>query len=892
MNHFKTQKEEFGCNNISGQFFYVEEGKMQLFIDFENNLGQGVADFFVDEKHLYVFGVNHIYKVNLENKKQELLFEGQVSTPLIRKKYALFVHRNELKKIYYDGTIKTILSDDKIKIDFARGKVFSFNQKIFFLSRNIHKSFIHHIDTLTQKVNKVSISNETDHYTVNTLDERNGKLWLSTNKGLRVYRYEHYLLTEEQTYFEEEFTSKLIVDQYDNYWIGTLHNGIYVIPNINLHQIKKSPTRDYITSLTKIDTDKIALGSIKGEVGMYNMQTGKYQILVRLSNTDIKKLLYMKASKKLIISAGTNSGIFDIQKNVFYQDLNLIGAKDLEIVSSDTFLQGMYSTARNVQLEGTQFKILGYNYRRGRTYTCYYDSIQKQTYIGHIDGLVKYDKDTSYTFIKDQNKNPIYALDIVQTQEGTIWVATFKNGIYKIQNGSVIQQYTVENGLIDDRIKKIVAQENKLWIATEYGLQVLDTNTGKFELLTTKDGIISYEVTDMESVGNTVFIATDTGVFSFDSNKVFKQHTPSPKAYFTQVKINEEAVDLQEKYTLKHDQNEIEVRFNANGFNSKEHIQYQYRLKGDQKSWITTQTGEGYAKYNSVPPGTFVFQVRAKSLTEEQLSLVKEIQFNIQAPFWKQWWFYVLSILLISNGISILFRKKIKEKEKEKVAEIEKIQRDRELVFLKLENLRSQMNPHFIFNALNSIQEFIILNKKDLASDYLGKFADLIRTYLDHSTRGSITLQEEIDCLSIYLELEKNRFEDKFTYQIENQIESADTIEIPTMLLQPYVENALKHGLLHKKENRKLTVIMQYSENQELILCSIEDNGVGRKKAKELAAKRPKHKSFALKATQDRLQLLNYGSERKIGVRIMDLYSELENPTGTRVEITIPYIKS
>ena len=126
---------------------------------------------------------------------------------------------------------------------------------------------------------------------------------------------------------------------------------------------------------------------------------------------------------------------------------------------------------------------------------------------------------------------------------------------------------------------------------------------------------------------------------------------------------------------------------------------------------------------------------------------------------------------------------------------------------LKLENLRSQMNPHFIFNALNSIQEYILLNQKNLASDYLGKFADLIRMYLNHSTKGTITLSEEIEALNQYLELEKLRFEDSLDYQIQlpNEIDS-ETIEIPTMLIQPYVENALKHGLLHRKGNRILSI--------------------------------------------------------------------------------------
>ncbi|MBL4662385.1 MAG: histidine kinase [Flavobacteriaceae bacterium] len=209
-----------------------------------------------------------------------------------------------------------------------------------------------------------------------------------------------------------------------------------------------------------------------------------------------------------------------------------------------------------------------------------------------------------------------------------------------------------------------------------------------------------------------------------------------------------------------------------------------------------------------------------------------------------------------------------------------------------LKALKSQMNPHFIFNALNSIQEYIILNKKNEASDYLGKFADLIRTYLSHSDTGVISLQEEIESLRMYLDLESLRFEDILTYemQISDNL-SKEMTHIPTMLIQPYVENALKHGLLHKKENRKLRIQFSPSEGGN-IQCVIEDNGVGRKQAKEFQERRsPLHKSFAAKATEERLNLLNYGRDNKIGVEIVDLYNENKEARGTKVILSIPIIK-
>ncbi|WP_103067929.1 tetratricopeptide repeat-containing sensor histidine kinase [Aquimarina sediminis] len=229
----------------------------------------------------------------------------------------------------------------------------------------------------------------------------------------------------------------------------------------------------------------------------------------------------------------------------------------------------------------------------------------------------------------------------------------------------------------------------------------------------------------------------------------------------------------------------------------------------------------------------------------------------------------------------------IELRETQKRLALEKQYRDSELKALK-----AQMNPHFIFNALNSIQEYIVLNKKNEASDYLGKFADLIRTYLCHSDTGIISLQEEIDSLIMYLDLESLRFEDTLHYTVKvSEKLNKDLIYIPTMLIQPYIENALKHGLLHKKENRKLMISFLTSEEKN-IQCVIEDNGVGRAKAKEFREKRNiLHKSFAAKATEERLDLLNYGKDKKIGVEIIDIFSQEKEPTGTKVVLSIPITK-
>ncbi len=290
-----------------------------------------------------------------------------------------------------------------------------------------------------------------------------------------------------------------------------------------------------------------------------------------------------------------------------------------------------------------------------------------------------------------------------------------------------------------------------------------------------------------------------------------------------------------------------------------------------------------------------IAEMQAKYETEKTI-LEKEVALEKNKKNKTLFYSTLLTLILLLLS-SLFYFEKYKERKKTeliltKLKETQKrLALEKQYRSSELKALKAQMDPHFIFNALNSIQEYIILNKKNLASDYLGKFADLMRKYLYHSDKGSLSLQEEIDTLKIYLDLEKVRFEDTLNYKfnIDSSLTTLD-YKIPTMLVQPYVENALKHGLLHLKNNRELE--LSFFKKENCIECIIQDNGVGRKKAKEIKEKKNTfHKSFATKATQERLDLLNFGKDKKIGVEIIDLFTDNNEPTGTKVILKIPILK-
>jgi LytS/YehU family sensor histidine kinase len=260
----------------------------------------------------------------------------------------------------------------------------------------------------------------------------------------------------------------------------------------------------------------------------------------------------------------------------------------------------------------------------------------------------------------------------------------------------------------------------------------------------------------------------------------------------------------------------------------------------------------------------------------------------IQNPFWKTNMFILFVFFSILGILYFLYTKKIGQISRKNQLQLDKLNLEKNLNQSKLKAIKSQMNPHFFYNALNTLQSYILANEKKQAVEYLSKFSNLTRTILEASEKDFVSIKEEINTLQLYLEIEKARFEKDFSYEItfENNID-VDNIKIPTMLLQPYVENAVKHGLLHKQGVKKLEIHFEKVEN--LLKISIEDHGIGRRKSEELnAIKNKNHISFATKAMQNRIELLNEFTQTTSTISFIDKTNQQGKPTGTVVVLTIP----
>lgn len=430
------------------------------------------------------------------------------------------------------------------------------------------------------------------------------------------------------------------------------------------------------------------------------------------------------------------------------------------------------------------------------------------------------------------------------------------------------------------------------WITTPYGFYRLNGAKRKLIAFIQNDDIIDNDrrvrrnIATMPDGWMLVGASDHVTAFSIDRLQV---KPPPPNVTITDFKVLEHSiivdsvVDTGRPLVLAPGQNFISIEFRSLQYHEVK-TRYYYRLVGVDADWLPTEDML-VARYTNLPPGEYTFRVKSMNMAGVFSRHTTTLHILIQPAFWQTWWFRALCVIAVMALVYGYFRFRlylVKKEEKGRAAFRE------ELAQLEMKALRAQMNPHFIFNSLNSIQTFMMKNETEQALSYLSRFARLIRNVLDNSQLNNISITRETGMLENYMELEKLRLADQFDYRIiiDPALDS-DFVEIPAMVIQPFVENAIWHGLLHKTGRGLLTIEFIRKENK--IHCIIEDNGIGREAATTLKQQsHPSHISRGLQITKDRLQLYNSRFNMDASFDIEDLYDENGQARGTRVNLWFP----
>jgi ligand-binding sensor domain-containing protein len=910
---FNLQKDNEGkvwCNNLSGQFFYIDNNQMFLFFDIRGNIGSNrLPQYTITEKYLKISTDKGIFFVERESKKivrkKEFLNKGNYTYQLTQNPNKLYILRDSLEIINDNFKSKKYTLNYNYKY-YEYKKLFNVEGKIYAYISEIkyRKGWVgakgaklHFFDG--EKVQKNNlIPKELIFKTIIDIHKFNDEFWFSTSSGLYIFKQEKNKFKLINTVFKGEYITSTIKDKNNNFWVTTLNKGIHIIPDKHIKRTIPFHTSGTINSFIKIK-DNFIYATDFGEIILLNKKTNSIITFKDSVNiNEIRNLYFNKSKGEIIIATYRGNYLWNLKKGTYSLMYRTDYIKQLSFYKDGSFLlsspYNLTKYFRENVLENKNKTFLNFEYENN-TNDVYYKrkkiiendrsyghfiSKNQDTYSNKLDKLILYDSVYNPYEIRYKSE-PIQATSFTETKNGVVWVSTINKGILQIKSKDDV--YPISNNSFDfqkNKASKLFADGNNLLAVTDIGIVYLKTNSNFHKFYSFKNKIPAQKVFDIDIYDNKLQICTDAGIFIIDK-KGLEENISIPKVYFEEIFIGNKKFEEKKQYAVNHKNNSLKVSFNINGLGSLENTSYYYRLNGLEKKWKKTDLGS--VSYYALPYKSFVFEVKAFSNNGLE-SEVETIKITIKKPFWNTWWFYSLIALIFIISVATIFfrirKKQLKDLKNERIA--------KELVLTQLKNLRAQMNPHFIFNVLNSIQEYIISKDKYTASFYLAEFSSLIRMYLEHSSKENITLLEEIKALELYLNLEKNRFgkDFKFKITIDKKLNTTGLL-VPPVFIQPYVENAIKHGLLHKSSEKILLIDFKMNRVENTLVCEILDNGIGRQKSNEINKKnKPHHQSFATQANMNRVLLLNKSRKKKVFIEIEDIY-ERGQPKGTKIIIKI-----
>lgn len=720
----------------------------------------------------------------------------------------------------------------------------------------------------------------------------------------------------------------LYTDKSNGLWVGVLNHGVYYYPDVNTMQLGHHSLRNYSVSGICEDHER-GIWCTTLEKGIqysrnkfilnYTATEGLDHSISLLKYLDGK--LYASSSGNQLLVKSSSDRIFTpytlpIGKDLFFTDIlwhnnRWILSSKVTMIQTD---QQFHSTKRifylytNVaaayQLVHHQNKIYGTMVRdlyelelkdpaihiervasllpfKSKSILSYG---KEQLLLGGEQGLFQYNLTTSkHTQIKGI---PEKVTGLLKSRAGRIWVITADDGIYWMDGGKVTsagKQLRLKNGNLYDITED---RYGTIWVASNEGLYRFSKHgqSYKTSLYTIHAGLPSNEVSKVAADEEKIWFSTFEGLFSLPLNAEAK-NTAEPLIHLQKMTVNNHLSKKSNAIRLPFDQNDLHFTFDILTFKNGVLNKLIYILSdGNEHKTVEVNSNEVFLE--NLSPGSYKFIVYGVNNDGTKSSQPEVFRIVIEAPFWQTWWFITCSVLLIGLGIILLIRLITKNVRK---AEEAKTLVNKMMAEYQITALQAQMNPHFIFNAINTIQGYILGKNEAEAYSYLAKFSKLIRMVLHNSQMKVLRLERELEVLHLYIELEQLRFDNCFDYEL--RVASGTEItdfNIPGMLLQPYVENAIWHGIVNLENSRRGKLVISIEHQEDRLLIIITDNGVGREKAQSFKVN-SLHKSVGMQLTGERLDVMNkLHGDSTASVKITDVLNEEGIISGTRVEISIP----
>jgi len=754
-------------------------------------------------------------------------------------------------------------------------------------------------------------------------DEDN--LWLATLKS-GIIQYDQATKTfttlSESEGLSNNHVRCILEDNTEQFWFGTSGGGVcqFLGKQFATFDTRSGLAGNFIYSVLRDSQGRLWVGNSSKGVSLY--ENGSFENFTGANGFRDLKVKSLGEDRDGTIWLGTDgSGVY-IYKNETFTPIESLRGVYVKHIKSDNSGNIWIATAGNglirVEPKNDNYIVTTWGFLDGllsnRLTSIHFDKKGLLWYGSENNGLGCFDpkkervrKEKVYTVKNGLSSNQIRTL--AEDKHGRLWVGTAGGGLNGIQlykTGFKPWVLRQQNGLKSENIYLLINDgKGNIISGTEKGIDhILFRENGNIKQVKNygnQDGFSGVEACQnsswLDSDGS-IWLGTINGLCQFNPNELAR-NTIAPKLSFKDIKLFYESIfkDTPNTLSFGSKSNPLSLGFSENhitfeflGINLRrpDNVQYQWKLEGFDANWSPPSKDRSIV-YSNLSPGTYIFYLKASN-EDGVWSKPISYHFTIATPFWETAWFRALvggGVIIILLSIYLLTIKRIRKNARIRQREVEF---EKNLLELEQKAMRLQMNPHFIFNALNSIQSLIGTGQETEARYFLAKFSRLMRQILDNSRKSSITLEEEIQTLENYLLIEQFCNGERFSYEIKaDETLEQDFISLPPMILQPFVENAVKHGMRGMPEGKKEgRISIRFTEENGVLRCTIEDNGIGRKKAAELNAKSKEtyHKSTALEVTTDRLEHLKTEGISK-PLEIVDLYDG-DIAKGTKIIIRLP----
>lgn len=724
-------------------------------------------------------------------------------------------------------------------------------------------------------------------------------IWIGFDWGGIAAFEQHNLNKPKINLLEGEMVTSITQDTEGGYWCTTYHKGLFYFPCIDVISFSEDVgLKTNIINEVEFQKGKVWFAGNSNDLYLFDNKNiisysdNRYKIdQIGLLKAIGDSLFIVSQGQQLMIELLYNKKRKILKTNSYAIDILVLDSSKLLFAYKELVLW-------NTNTHTTQIVY-------PKAYSDIYSLIKYSSnivWLGTDNGL--FELSLNDYKIKKIDFSPLLRIRInclYKDSKEIIWLGTKGGGLLKIKD-NIVWKLTSEDGLPGNSVNTIIEKDNALWLATNKGvakISFLNANvfysqdslkTGrwkfksgeyyKIEKFTQANGLVNNEIYDIALDSTNVYAGTNKGLSYFRQDLTGINNIPPP-IYLTGVKILGQDTILQNHYELEHKQNHIEFNFVGISYQRASALQYMYKLEGADNKWKITENKT--VQYPLLPPGYYTFMVKAYNRSGIESKHIEKLSFRINKAFYQTTIFKVLVFLGILIVIFVIFTVffyiKLKEIKKRNII-VQELNKFRQRA------LSAQMNPHFIYNSLNSVQSYIFKNDKFKSSEYLSKFSNLMRRVLENSQHPLISLQEELDALKMYVDMELIRFRNNFSFQLNvNNNVNMNKVKVPPLILQPYVENAIHHGLRRSKKDDKKVELSVISKNEYLCI-EIEDNGIGRNAASE---RKHMTKSYGTQITDKRLSLYKELYENDVKISIIDLADKQNKPLGTKVKILIDF---